>query len=178
MEIKLIRLNNVDSTNNVAIRRIKKGQIKPTLILAKKQTKGKGQYGRKWISYKGNVFLSIYFCVKKKALLKSITKKIYTVIKKSLNSFVSENITIKLPNDLLINGHKFCGILQETLIYKNNKYFIVGVGINLCKSPKIENKKTSYLQKYSNKKIKINDICAIIKKNFEKFVLVNYVSGR
>ena len=29
------------------------------------------------------------------------------VIKKSLNSFVSENITIKLPNDLLINGHKF-----------------------------------------------------------------------
>ena len=52
------------------------------------------------------------------------------------------------------------------------------MGINLCKSPKIGNKKTSYLQKYSNKKIKINDICAIVKKNFEKFVLVNYVSGR
>ena len=72
MEIKLIRLNNVDSTNNVAIRRIKKGQIKPTLILAKKQTKGKGQYGRKWISYKGNVFL-VFILV----LRKSITKIYY-----------------------------------------------------------------------------------------------------
>ena len=90
---------------------------------------------------KAMYFLVFILVLRKKALLKSITKKIYTVIKKSLNSFVSENITIKLPNDLLINGHKFCGILQETLIYKNNKYFIVGVGINLCKSPKIENKK-------------------------------------
>ena len=57
---------------------------KPTLILAKKQTKGKGQYGRKWISYKGNVFLSIYFSVKKKALLKSITKKYIWLLKKVL----------------------------------------------------------------------------------------------
>ena len=60
---------------------------------------------------------------------------------KSLNSFVNEKITIKTPNDLLIKGNKVCGILQETIIYKNDKFFIVGVGVNLCKSPNIGSKK-------------------------------------
>ena len=87
------------------------------------------------------------------------------MVAKSLN-FVSENITIKLPNDLLINGHKFCGILQETLIYKNNKHFIVEWELIYVKVLKLKIK-TSYLQKYSNKKIKLM-IFVNIKKNFEK----------
>ena len=171
MKIKLVKFHKVDSTNNVAIRRIKSGKTEPTLIIANSQKKGRGQYGRKWISYKGNIFLSVYFKVKKNLLIKNITKKIYLVLKKSLSSFINEKITIKLPNDLLIKGSKFCGILQETVMYKENKFFIVGVGINLCKSPKIENKKTSYLQKYSDHKIKKNDIYKIIRKNFEEILL-------
>ena len=58
MKIQVIKYNNVDSTNNVAIRRIKKGKTKPTLILANNQRKGRGQYGKKWISYKGNIFVT------------------------------------------------------------------------------------------------------------------------
>ena len=65
MKIKLVKFHRVDSTNNVAIRRIKSGKTEPTLIIANSQKKGRGQYGRKWISYKGNIFLSIYFKVKK-----------------------------------------------------------------------------------------------------------------
>ena len=101
---------------------------------------------------------------------KSLSKKIYTILKKSLEKFVNEKITVKLPNDLLIKGSKVCGILQETIIYNNNKYFIVGIGINLIKSPKIENKQVSFLQKYNNNKIKKTDIYRNIKKNFEKFI--------
>ena len=37
MKIQTIKYNSVDSTNNVAIRRIKKGKIKPTLIIANSQ---------------------------------------------------------------------------------------------------------------------------------------------
>ena len=60
MKIQIIKFESVDSTNNVALRRIKKGKIKPTLIIAKSQKKGRGQYGRKWISQKGNIFMTIY----------------------------------------------------------------------------------------------------------------------
>ena len=170
MKIQIIKYDSVDSTNNVAIRRIKKGKIKPTLIIANLQKKGRGQYGRKWTSYRGNIFMSFYFNLKKSATIRSLSKKIYTTLKKSLEKFVNEKITIKLPNDLLIKGSKVCGILQETVTYNNDKYFIVGIGINVINSPKINNKQVSFLQKYNNNKINKNDIYTNIKKNFEKFI--------
>ena len=170
MKIQVIKYNSVDSTNNVAIRRIKQGKIKPTLIVANKQKKGRGQYGRRWVSLTGNIFITIYFNLKKKITIKTISKKVYETIKKSLEKFVNEKITIKQPNDLLIKGAKVCGILQETIIYNKNKYFIVGIGINLIKKPKIENKLVSVLQKYNNNKINKTDIYTRIKKNFEKII--------
>ena len=170
MKLETIKYNCVDSTNNVAIRRIKKGKIKPTLIIANLQKRGRGQYGRKWTSYRGNIFMSFYFNLKKNINIKTLSKKVYTILKKSLEKFINEKITIKLPNDLLIKDSKVCGILQETITYNNNKYFIVGIGINLVKSPKIENKQVSFLQKYNNNKIKKTDIYKNIKNNFEKFI--------
>ena len=166
MKIQIIKYNSVDSTNNVAIRRIKTGKIKPTLIIANSQKKGRGQYGRQWVSYKGNIFMTIYFNLEGNLGIKSLSKKVYTILKKSLEKFVDEKIKIKLPNDLLIKGYKVCGILQETVNYNNNKYFIIGIGINLVKSPKIANKQVSFLQKYNNNKIKKIDIYKKIKKNF------------
>ena len=170
MKLETIKYNCVDSTNNVAIRRIKKGKIKPTLIIANLQKRGRGQYGRKWTSYRGNIFMSFYFNLKKNINIKTLSKKVYTILKKSLEKFINEKITIKLPNDLLIKDSKVCGILQETITYNNNKYFIVGIGINLVKSPKLENKQVSFLQKYNNNKIKKTDIYKNIKNNFEKLI--------
>ena len=70
----------------------------------------------------------------------------------------------------MIQGSKICGILQETITYKKDKYLVVGVGINLIKSPKIANKQVSFLQKYNNNKIKKIDIYKNIKNNFENFI--------
>tara|TARA_E500000178_G_scaffold352497_1_gene416066 strand:+ start:5372 stop:5884 length:513 start_codon:yes stop_codon:yes gene_type:complete len=170
MTIQMIKYDSVDSTNNVAIRRIKRGKIKPTLIIANSQKRGRGQYGRKWTSYRGNIFMSFYFNLKKKLTIKTLSKKIYIIIQKSLEKFVNEEITIKLPNDLLIKGSKVCGILQETIVHGKNRYFIIGIGINLIKSPNIKNKQVSFLQKYNNNKINKTDIYKNIKNNFEKII--------
>ena len=89
MKIQTINFERVDSTNNVALRRIKKGKIKPTLIIAKSQKKGRGQYGRRWISHKGNIFMTIYFSLKRKTGVKTLSKKVYKLIKKSLEKFVN-----------------------------------------------------------------------------------------
>jgi len=66
MKIRIVKYDCVDSTNDVAIRRIRQGKIRPSLIIANLQKKGKGQYGRRWVSYKGNIFMTIYFNLKKK----------------------------------------------------------------------------------------------------------------
>ena len=85
MTIQMIKYDSVDSTNNVAIRRIKRGKIKPTLIIANSQKRGRGQYGRKWTSYRGNIFMSFYFNLKKKLTIKTLSKKIYIIIQKSMH---------------------------------------------------------------------------------------------
>ena len=57
MKIKVIRFKTVNSTNDIAIKLIKAKKINPALIISKKQTKGRGTMGKKWISLKGNLFL-------------------------------------------------------------------------------------------------------------------------
>ena len=118
MRLKAIKLKSVDSTNNIAIKLIKKGEIYPSIILATKQTKGRGQYGRKWISLKNNLFISIYFEIGFKKSIKKATIENCQIVKSVLENFSKKKIYIKYPNDLLMDKNKkVCGILQETLIY-------------------------------------------------------------
>ena len=64
MKLKVLKYKSLDSTNNKAIKLIKSNHLKPTIIFSNIQKKGRGRYGRKWISIKGNLFLSIYFKIK------------------------------------------------------------------------------------------------------------------
>ena len=167
MKFQTVKFKSLNSTNTEAINMIRKDKISPTIIITENQTKGKGRYGRKWISLKGNLFLSIYFKIRKNLSVKKITKKNCIIIKKSLSTFLKPKIMIKQPNDLLINGKKFCGILQETVIHKGNKFLIIGVGINLFKSPNIPNYPATFLSKYSKKRINKSLIFNAIKKMYE-----------
>ena len=132
------------------------------------QTKGKGQRGNKWISKKGNLFISIFFKVNSKLSLKKITTINLSILKKIISSQIVGEIYIKLPNDILIYKKKVSGILQEIMYKNNNKYLIVGIGINVISSPNIRNYPTTYLNKYSKKKINKIKILNKIKLNFEK----------
>jgi len=171
MKIKLIKFKSVKSTNEEAHKLIKKDIAKPTLITAENQTKGKGTMGKKWISLKGNLFLSIFFAISKtKINYKQFALLNAYLIKNILSKYVLKKINIKWPNDLLIEKEKICGILQEVIQYKNKYFLIIGVGINTSTSPKIKNFKTSSLQKFSIKKINNNKILIDIKKKYEKLI--------
>ena len=62
MKLRSLKFKSVKSTNDIALMLIKKDNIKPSIILSERQTKGRGTMGKKWISKKGNLFLSI-FCL-------------------------------------------------------------------------------------------------------------------
>ena len=66
------------------------------------------------------------------------------IIRKAISKFVRKKIQIKKPNDLLINRQKICGILQETLQFNGKFFYIVGIGLNLVKSPIIKDNPTTY----------------------------------
>ena len=63
MKIKVIKFKSVKSTNEEALKLIKKDVVRPTLINTEIQTKGKGTMGKKWVSLKGNLFFSIFFAI-------------------------------------------------------------------------------------------------------------------
>ena len=97
-----------------------------------------------------------------------ITKFNCLIIKGLLSKLIKKKISIKLPNDLLLNNKKICGILQETTFFNKYKYLIVGVGINLVKNPKIKNYPITNILKETGKKITILKLVEIIVKNYKK----------
>ena len=167
MIFKKFIYKKINSTNDMAIKKIKKKFIKG-IIIAEEQKKGKGQYGRKWISQKGNFFISIFFRINNNITINNITKLNCLIIKGLLSKLIKKKISIKLPNDLLLNNKKICGILQETTIFNKYKYIIVGVGINLVKNPKIKNYPTTNILKETGKKIPILKLVEIIEINYKK----------
>ena len=152
MRLKKYIFKKVESTNNVAVRLIKQGNERG-IILTDQQTKGKGQRQNKWISMKGNLFVSVFFEIGKKISLSTIINLNLKIIKKIIYKKINSLIQIRKPNDILINKKKVCGILQETIFKQNKKYLIVGIGINVSRSPKINNYPTTFLNNYSNKKL-------------------------
>ena len=60
MKIKIQKFKKVKSTNDTALKLIKKNTLEPTLILSEQQTDGRGRVGRKWISKNGNLFISLF----------------------------------------------------------------------------------------------------------------------
>jgi BirA family biotin operon repressor/biotin-[acetyl-CoA-carboxylase] ligase len=161
----------LSSTNDIAHKLIKKKNIKPTIIISKKQTKGRGTMGKKWISKKGNLFLTIFFDMSKKKIdFKKFAVLNAYLLKSILIKKFSNKIKIKWPNDLLFEGKKICGILQETVIDAGKKFLIVGIGINTNFDPKNRSFSSTSLKDITNKKIDNKKLFIMIKKNYERLL--------
>ena len=175
MKLKQFNFKKVKSTNQTAIRLIESSKNEFGLIVSEAQSKGKGQYGRRWISYKGNIFLSFFYKLEKINLSpSSLTKINCFLVKNVISKYYKKKITFKLPNDLLINKKKICGILQEKIEKSKKQYLIVGIGFNLIKSPNIPNYPTTSLLKITNQKINQKKFVKELKITFEKFLSKYY----
>ena len=169
--IKKFIYKTVNSTNDIAINIIKKKNIKVGFVVAEKQKKGRGQRGKRWISYKGNLFLSVFFSLEKINLsLKQLTRANVHLIMKLISRYYNNKIKLKLPNDILINKRKICGILQETIQKNGVQYLIVGIGLNLVKSPKIKEYPTTNLYDLTKYKISVNKISKELKGVYKNFL--------
>ena len=63
MILKTFKFKKIKSTNDTAIKKIKEG-IDNGIVISLEQTKGRGQYGKLWISKKGNLFVTIFYKIK------------------------------------------------------------------------------------------------------------------
>ena len=171
MKLKIIKFKSVKSTNDKAIKLIQTGKITPGLITAEIQTKGRGTMGKKWISRKGNIFISFFFKANfKKIKIENFLIINAKIIKKILKNYTKKKIIIKKPNDLLIENKKICGILQEVVEFKKDKFLITGFGINTLTSPLNKEHISTCLQEHAKIIIKNLSIIEKIKNTYEKII--------
>lgn len=129
------RFDEVGSTND-EIQKYCGESGKYIAVCAKKQTAGRGRRGRSWNSPEGNLFLSLAFeyeLLRAGELAFAASLSLLQAVKKIAPA---ADIKLKWPNDVLLNNAKMSGILLEK---GAGKYMIVGIGVNIAASPKVEN---------------------------------------
>lgn len=126
--------DNIDSTNEYAMRLAREGALDGTVVLADSQDKGKGRLGRSWFSPRGvNLYLSVV--LRPKTALEHITLITFAsaiALVRAINDIANIEAHIKWPNDVLINNKKAAGILTEANTEANKLNFcVIGMGINV-----------------------------------------------
>ena len=129
-----IKFQSLKSTNEFALSL--KGMpvfSEGLLVTTDHQSKGKGQLGNSWDSASGlNILLSVV--IEPKISLNrqfDINKIVTLAIYDFLTSF-SSNISVKWPNDILLDKKKIAGVLIENIVANNIiSYSVIGIGLNV-----------------------------------------------
>ncbi len=124
----------IDSTNNVALRLGQEGEPHGAVVLAEEQTAGRGRVGRSWHSEKTS---GIYVTVLLRPPIAPAQAPLITLLaglaaRDAVVEQTGLQPDLRWPNDLLLGGKKFCGILTEMHAEPDHVNFvIVGIGLNV-----------------------------------------------
>jgi len=127
---KTIRFDCIDSTNDYLLENY---QVldNSTLVIAEKQSKGKGRKGHNWVSNGDNIYMSLLIkdmIINSPNLLTLITG---LALSRTIDKLYKVNTLIKWPNDIFLNNLKVAGILVETKYSNKLECIVIGVGINV-----------------------------------------------
>ena len=127
----------VPSTMDLAVSLVKKGVDPWTVVSAESQSNGRGTKGRTWISGQGQgLWCSIILPPPvDPSDMAPVTMLAAEALVQTLKQWAESGITIKHPNDVLLNNRKIAGILCESVIAKSIvTSLILGMGVNLLQS--------------------------------------------
>ncbi|MCQ2450563.1 MAG: biotin--[acetyl-CoA-carboxylase] ligase [Clostridia bacterium] len=134
INIKKYRFFELDSTNSQAKRMASK-EKEDILIIAERQTAGRGRMGRSFYSDEGGIYMSLllhpsFSCEE----TNKITVMAAVAVSRAIEKTFSVSPEIKWVNDIFIGNKKVCGILTEGAFGKEKDkydYAVLGIGINL-----------------------------------------------
>lgn len=123
----------LDSTSSELKLMADKGTENGTVLTAETQLGGRGRQGRSFISPEGGIYMSMLIrpnCEAERCT--QLTPLAAVAVYRAVKEYTGLDADIKWPNDLLLGGKKFCGILTELSFDKDGKaQVILGIGINL-----------------------------------------------
>ena len=138
MAAPVLILDETDSTNAEARRRAEAGEVGPLWITARRQSAGRGRRGRKWESESGNLASTLLLLTQKSpAEAAQLTFAASLAVADLLDRYAPPAlVTIKWPNDVLLDGRKTSGILIESgPAPSGGLWLAVGIGVNVSQTP-------------------------------------------
>lgn len=127
---------SIDSTNLEARRLAAHGETGPLWLWADEQTSGRGRLGRGWVSEPGNLYATFLFAI---SAGPEVAPQVSFVAALAVHDTVAAlrpdvSPRIKWPNDVLIGGAKFCGVLPEIVATAPTR-IAIGCGVNVGHAP-------------------------------------------
>ena len=122
----------IDSTQNFAQQIALDKKEHGTIVIAEKQTAGRGRLERKWTSPKGGIWFSLIIHPKFDVSTSTLVPIAGAVaLAKSIRTTLDIPVSVKWPNDITLNGKKVAGMLVDASFEANSiDYLILGIGIN------------------------------------------------
>jgi BirA family biotin operon repressor/biotin-[acetyl-CoA-carboxylase] ligase len=131
----LLRFDNTDSTNNTARRLATLGLPQGSVIIARRQRRGRGRDERGWVSPVGGLWFSLVLRLKAPIWpisLLPIAAGVSTV--RTIRRIYQLEAVLKWPNDVMIGARKIAGILTESSVEDDYYSVVIGFGINVNNS--------------------------------------------
>ncbi|BCQ65247.1 BirA family biotin operon repressor/biotin-[acetyl-CoA-carboxylase] ligase [Pseudomonas protegens] len=167
-------LDSIDSTNAQALRSIEEGSVAPFLVLAERQTVGRGRRGRKWVSpFAENIYYSLVLRMDGGLRqLEGLSLVVGLAVMHTLREYGIPGAGLKWPNDVLVGQKKVAGILLELVGDPADVCHVVlgiGINVNMQSAEEIDQEWTS-VRLESGKVIDRNQLVARLNE-----VLVSYL---
>ena len=129
---KIYYFDTIDSTQSFALKLASRPHENGTIIVAKRQTHGRGRQDRKWISPDGGIWLSVLlkpnFEVSQVSLFPMLASLALAI---TIEKTLKLEPKLKWPNDVTLGDKKVAGILVDASVESNQiDYLVIGVGIN------------------------------------------------
>ena len=134
----LIVLDEVDSTNDEAARQLAAGRAAPFAVLAQRQTRGRGRFGRAWHSEdNGNLYASFAFRPRvPPERMQTFTLWMGVNVCELIANFTKLAPGLKWPNDIVFAGRKAGGMLTEARVDADQiRDLVFGLGLNVNSRP-------------------------------------------
>ena len=126
--------HSLDSTNAEALRAVDRGATAPFVVLAERQTAGRGRRGRQWVSpFAENIYYSLVLRMDGgMRQLEGLSLVVGLAVLSALREVGVSDVGLKWPNDVLVNNKKIAGILLELVGDPADVcHVVLGIGINV-----------------------------------------------
>lgn len=128
---RVLCLEETESTNTYLRGLTLRGAADGQVVVARRQSAGRGRSGKSFLSPEGGIYLSMLHCPAAGFEPGAMTAGAAVAVCRALERTCGVSPGIKWVNDLVLGGRKICGILAETVAVEGETRVIIGVGLNV-----------------------------------------------